>query len=55
MKNWINEEGVLGDCPWQQDIQDARAVAEVFGDTVSRCQLDGRLSLESCRLSASRI
>jgi tRNA-specific 2-thiouridylase len=28
MKNWINEEGVLGDCPWQQDIEDARAVAE---------------------------
>jgi tRNA-uridine 2-sulfurtransferase len=28
MKNWINEEGVFGDCPWQQDIEDARAVAE---------------------------
>ncbi|MBV8213234.1 MAG: tRNA 2-thiouridine(34) synthase MnmA [Verrucomicrobia bacterium] len=28
MKNWINEEGVFGDCPWQQDIDDARAVAE---------------------------
>jgi len=31
MKNWINEEGVLGDCPWQQDIEDARAVAESLG------------------------
>lgn len=28
MKNWINEENVLGDCPWQQDIEDARAVAD---------------------------
>lgn len=31
MKNWINEENVLGHCPWQQDIEDARAVAEVLG------------------------
>jgi tRNA-specific 2-thiouridylase len=31
MKNWINEEEVLGDCPWQQDIEDARAVAESLG------------------------
>src|SRR6201987_836589 len=30
MKNWINEEGVFGDCPWQQDIEDARAVAEAL-------------------------
>lgn len=28
MKNWINEENLIGDCPWQQDIEDARAVAE---------------------------
>jgi tRNA-specific 2-thiouridylase len=28
MKNWINEENLVGDCPWQQDIEDARAVAE---------------------------
>jgi tRNA-specific 2-thiouridylase len=28
MKNWINEENVLGDCPWQSDIEDARAVCE---------------------------
>jgi tRNA-specific 2-thiouridylase len=31
MKNWINEENVVGDCPWQQDIEDARAVAERLG------------------------
>jgi tRNA-specific 2-thiouridylase len=31
MKNWINEENILGDCPWQQDIEDARAVAERLG------------------------
>jgi tRNA-specific 2-thiouridylase len=31
MKNWINEENVLGDCPWQEDIEDARAVAEWLG------------------------
>ncbi len=28
MKNWINEDNILGDCPWQQDITDAAAVAE---------------------------
>jgi tRNA-uridine 2-sulfurtransferase len=31
MKNWINEDNVVGDCPWQQDIDDARAVAEHIG------------------------
>lgn len=31
MKNWINEENIAGDCPWQQDIEDARAVAETIG------------------------
>ena len=31
MKNWINEDNVLGDCPWQQDIADARAAAEAIG------------------------
>ena len=30
MKNWINEENIVGDCPWQQDIKDARAIAEVL-------------------------
>ena len=31
MKNWINEDNIIGDCPWQQDIVDARAVAERIG------------------------
>lgn len=31
MKNWINEENILGHCPWQEDIEDARAVAEQLG------------------------
>lgn len=31
MRNWINEENIAGDCPWQQDIEDAQAVAEHLG------------------------
>lgn len=31
MKNWINEINVIGDCPWQQDVVDARAVAASLG------------------------
>jgi tRNA-specific 2-thiouridylase len=31
MKNWINEDNVVGDCPWQRDIEDARAAAERIG------------------------
>lgn len=31
MKNWINEVNVIGHCPWQQDIEDARAVADKLG------------------------
>ena len=31
MKNWINDEGIPGDCPWEQDIEDARAVARKLG------------------------
>lgn len=31
MKNWINEDNILGDCPWQQDIEDAAAVADSLG------------------------
>jgi len=31
MKNWINEPGIAGDCPWMQDIEDARAVADRLG------------------------
>jgi len=48
MKNWINEEGVLGDCPCAtEDHPRCSGRSRVFGDTVSRCQLDGRLSFES--------
>jgi tRNA-specific 2-thiouridylase len=31
MKNWINEDNLPGDCPWMNDINDARAVAEQIG------------------------
>ncbi|HXA13957.1 MAG TPA: tRNA 2-thiouridine(34) synthase MnmA [Opitutaceae bacterium] len=31
MKNWINEDGVTAHCPWEQDITDARAVADRLG------------------------
>lgn len=31
MKNWINDEGIPGHCPWQQDIEDAGAVAKSLG------------------------
>jgi tRNA-specific 2-thiouridylase len=31
MKNWINEDNIIGHCPWQQDIEDARAVAGELG------------------------
>ena len=31
MKNWINEDNVIGNCPWEQDITDARAVCEHIG------------------------
>ena len=31
MKNWINEEEIAGDCPWMEDIEDARAVADRLG------------------------
>ncbi len=31
MKNWINEDGVPAHCPWEQDITDARAVADRLG------------------------
>lgn len=31
MKNWINEDNVPGDCPWLQDIEDARTVAGQIG------------------------
>jgi tRNA-uridine 2-sulfurtransferase len=31
MKNWINEDQVIGHCPWMQDIDDARRVADQIG------------------------
>jgi tRNA-specific 2-thiouridylase len=31
MKNWINEDGIVGDCPWMEDIDDARRVADQIG------------------------
>jgi tRNA-uridine 2-sulfurtransferase len=31
MKNWMNEEDIPGDCPWEQDIADAHAVARKLG------------------------
>ncbi len=31
MKNWINEDQVVGHCPWEQDIADARAVCDRLG------------------------
>jgi tRNA-specific 2-thiouridylase len=31
MKNWINEDNVIGHCPWMQDIDDARATADAIG------------------------
>jgi len=31
MKNWLNEDNIIGDCPWQQDIEDAAAAAEAIG------------------------
>jgi len=31
MKNWVNEDGVVGNCPWREDIDHARRVAEHIG------------------------
>ena len=31
MKNWINEDNIVGNCPWQRDIEDARAVCDRLG------------------------
>ncbi|WP_193211657.1 tRNA 2-thiouridine(34) synthase MnmA [Luteolibacter marinus] len=31
MKNWINAEGLPGDCPWEADLEDALAVARKLG------------------------
>ncbi len=31
MKNWVNDEGIPGECPWEQDIEDALGVAKKLG------------------------
>jgi tRNA-specific 2-thiouridylase len=31
MKNWINEENIIGHCPWEEDITDAETVAKQLG------------------------
>lgn len=31
MKNWVNDEGIPGECPWEQDIEDALGVCRVLG------------------------
>lgn len=31
MKNWVNEDGVPGECPWEKDIDDAWAVSQALG------------------------
>ena len=31
MKNWINTDNIPGDCPWEQDLEDAYAVAKHLG------------------------
>lgn len=30
MKNWLNEDEIIGECPWKEDMEDARKVAEVL-------------------------
>ena len=31
MKNWVNEEGIPGECPWEEDLEDAKRTAEFLG------------------------
>lgn len=31
MKNWVNEENIPGECPWERDIDDALGVCEKLG------------------------
>ena len=31
MRTWMHEEGILADCPWQDDMQSARSVADHLG------------------------
>ena len=35
MKNWINEDNIVGDCPWQRDIEDARAASPIRSESSS--------------------
>ncbi len=31
MKNWVNDENIPGECPWEQDIEDALGVCRTLG------------------------
>ncbi len=31
MKNWVNDEGIPGECPWERDIEDALGVCRKLG------------------------
>ncbi|MBR5523474.1 MAG: tRNA 2-thiouridine(34) synthase MnmA [Akkermansia sp.] len=31
MKNWVNEENIPGECPWERDIEDALGVCRTLG------------------------
>lgn len=31
MKNWVNDEKIPGECPWERDIEDALAVCRTLG------------------------
>ena len=31
MKNWVNEENIPGECPWERDIEDALGVCRKLG------------------------
>ncbi len=55
MKNWINEDQVIGHCPWEQDIADARRVAEQIGIEFRVVNLMQRLPRARRRLPAGRL
>ena len=56
MKNWINEDGVVGDCSWMEDIEDARRVSEQIGIPfqVTSCRTTGRRSSSICLRATPR-
>ena len=31
MKNWVNDENIPGECPWERDIEDALGVCRKLG------------------------